>query len=174
MDQTESRRRGSTFWIGTGAGVLAGLALVIALSGVVKPAPAGVVPTKKPVTAASSGTQKPASTTPSPTPFPTPTGGITTEGGVVTSLAKGSYVTLVKWMPKSKTTAEEAVAFAAGQSRNGYQVVAVDGDAVKGLDAGKYGIGVVGVASFGESQAVCRALGLAADGRSCWSRQVLG
>lgn len=172
MDQTESRRGGRTFWIGAGGGVLVGLLLVIALLGVVKPAATGIAPSKKP--AASAGNSTAPQQSASVSSSPTPSGQVTSQGGVVTSLAKGSYVALFKWMPKSKTTAEEAVAYATSQSRNGYQVVAVDGDAVKGMDAAKYGIGVVGVASFGESQAVCRALGLAADGRTCWSRQVLG
>ena len=169
--------RGKQFWIGIAAGVAGvavGAVLVYAAFGAV-PSPKGPAATPTVGASTPAGTAGAAQPSASGTAVQTPSATIVTSAdGIITGVPKGTYVTIFKWMDKNSTSAPDAASYAAKQSRNGYTVVAIDGDSVPGLDAGRYAIGVVGATTFADSKAVCEGLGLAPDGRVCWSRPVTG
>lgn len=133
-------------------------------------------PSRTPTEAAEEGDDS----TPTPSPYGSPTPSASpqestesTNGAVVTSLKKGSYVTVYKWLSKKSTTAAEAAAYAEDQAgKGGHDPIAFDGDAVPGMNPGFWGIGVPGAQTFSESRQVCVELGFAPNGSKCWARLV--
>ena len=93
-------------------------------------------------------------------------------GDVVTSLAKNSYVSVFAFLPKSRYSAAQAVAYAESHAKSGFDVVAVDGDAVGGLNAGAYAIGVTGLADFQAATDACTEMGFHNNGSDCFRRPV--
>jgi len=91
---------------------------------------------------------------------------------IVTAQPSGTYLALFKWLDKAKYTPAQAAAFAAQNAKAGYTFVAIDGDSVKGLRTGSYGIGVAGLKSKDDVNKVCADLGLANNNQLCWARRV--
>lgn len=136
-----------------------------------------VTPTRTPTSSADGDDEE--STTPRPqdspsvSPSPRESGEPSTNGAVVTSLTKDSYVTVYKWLSKKTTSAAEAAAYAEEQAgKGGHNPIAFDGDAVPGMNPGYWGIGVPGARTFSESRQVCVELGFAPNGSRCWARLV--
>lgn len=150
---------------------------------VASPSPTPTVPSMSPETPSQSPSPTVASTittSASPTPTasdsasasPTPSVG-TPVPGIVTSLAPGSYIAVLRSMPKATTTAEEAVAQAASRAGGGYTAVAIDADQIPGLKKGYYAIAVPNLSSYAEVKKVCSALNLP-GGNRCYPRTVGG
>lgn len=201
-DKDNARPAGNT-WVGVVAGILVGLLVVLIGFWTIRPQGTVATPSPSPTATSpalgspsptptvpsmssgtpSSGSPTPSSTittsaTPTPTaigsasPSPTPTVS-TPVPGIVTSLTPGSYIAVLRSVPKRSVTAEEAVAQAASMTGGGYAAVAIDADQIPGLKNGYYAIAVPNLGSYAEVKKVCSALNIP-GGNRCYPRAIRG
>ncbi|WP_040161001.1 hypothetical protein [Nigerium massiliense] len=114
------------------------------------------------------------SPSPSETPSPSPSSASpssTYAPGLVTQLRSGSYIAVIRSLPKQTNSAEEAVAYAKAQSRGGQTLVAIDSDKVGGLRDGFYAIAVPNLTDYQQVKAACAAMGLP-NGDRCFPRTI--
>lgn len=137
------------------------------------PAPATTSPTPS-VTPTPTATRTPTHTpTPTPSDSPSATPSPTVNANVVTDLPAGSWITVLKSLPQSQVSADEAVAMAAQYGNDSHRAVVIDTNAFPNLNAGYYAIVIPGQSSRAESNAVCAAIGIAV-GDDCYPREIKG
>ena len=167
-DRAAANRR---FAFGTIAGVVVGVLLTIGALGLVQPRGTGKA-TPAPSTPAATATAgaTPSQSAASPGASETPLEGASPSPSADARLAapeSGSWFAVIHWMPKSTTSLDKALEYAA--SRTGKRdVVVLDSDAyrLRGGRTGQWAVGVSGLSSMNEATAACRALGLA-PGTAC-------
>lgn len=178
MTSAQPSRNGS---VGVGAvlGVAVGGA-VTAIAWMILVPPVSGVPVTSPspsATIAESPTQEPTPTdvptteTPPAQETPSASASSPTASGVVTSLPSGSWVTVLKSLPKDIVTPENALEQAADLGDDQHRPVVIDTDAFGNLHPGYWAVVVPGQSSREESNAVCDALGIGL-GDHCYPRQI--
>ena len=137
--------------------------------------PDRATPAPSPTPTASAPTSQAAGPTPtaSAAPSASPTPAQTPNPNVVTDLPVGSWVTVLASLPKGSVTAEQAIARAAQESRNGYTAIVIDSDAFEGLNPGYWAVVIPGSDSRNASNAVCDALGIGVNSQ-CYPREIKG
>lgn len=112
-----------------------------------------------------------ASPTPSQTPSPSASATPEVPEGIVTSLPSGSWVTVLKSLPKEVVTPQNALEQAASLGNDQHKTVVLDTNAFDKLKPGYWAVVVPGQTSRAESNAVCDALGIGL-GNKCYPREV--
>lgn len=162
MSQERGRSGNGRFALGTVAGVATGVVLVIGALSLVPAKSAaqrpGGSPSASPSTAVVAVSSMPTAST--------------SVGGLATP-ASGSWIALIRWMPKTSFTLEQASEYATTRSTPQLTAVVVDTDLVqlKGGKSGQYAIVVVGLASMAEATSTCEALKLT-PGPMCGRYQI--
>lgn len=91
---------------------------------------------------------------------------------VVTTLPQGSFVAVLRTMPKKNYSVEQATEYAASLAKNNRTPVVLDTDTVPGFKTpNAYVIGVIGLSSNDEVTHVCRDLERP-RGDNCYARKI--
>lgn len=176
MEQGTGRGRVSNtrFALGTVVGVLVGVLLVWGVLSQVRPNVPAVAATPTSSASVKMTAVTPSSSATSPDVTPTSAAPTTPTDARLAVPASNSWFAVAHWMPKSSTTLDKAVAYAASKSTAGRTLVVVDTDAVKfdGGKAGQYAVGLPGLASMDAATAACTAMALT-PGAQCGRYRVL-
>ena len=178
MTSQQTSRRGNLA-LGAVLGVAAGVALTAVAWALLIPASAVPAPSPSPSSASAStspsadatDTAPTESNTPSESPSASPTPTSETPSGIVTELPSGSWVTVLKSLPKELVTPENALEQAAKLGNDQHKATVIDTDAFDKLNPGYWAIVVPGQNSRAESNAVCDDLGIGL-GNNCYPREV--
>ncbi|MDI9628111.1 MAG: hypothetical protein QM286_06150, partial [Acidobacteriota bacterium] len=135
----------------------------------VEPATTTITNTQPTTTTGPTATSGSAPTQTSVRPRTTATARPTT--AAVTSLSRGSWITVLESLPKNEVAVTHAQASASALSVNGYRVVVVDSDAIPGLNPGYWALSVTGFASRDAAVAACPGLGREVGG-TCYPREI--
>ena len=92
-------------------------------------------------------------------------------GAGVTSLSRGTWITVLESLPKDQSSLTQAQVRADTLSAHGFLVVVVNSDTIPGLNPGYWALSVTGFASRDAAVAACPALGREAGG-TCYPREI--